>query len=108
MIYYSLNKLDMAVYYYRKAEQIRVRLSNIITPVDLAVTYKGLCDSFDKMADQANKTRQKLIFYKIALVNLNKGLNIRKEEIKKGNQRLNIDEILKTKQNLEDKIEYLH
>lgn len=56
------------------------------------------------MAEQTNKERQKFIFYKIALINLNKGLNIRKKEIENGNQRLNIDEILKTREDLENKI----
>ena len=79
----------------------------MVNSTDLAITYKGLCDCYNKMADQINKTSQKLIFYKIALINLNKGLDIRKREIINGNQRLNIDDILKTKQDLEYKIETL-
>lgn len=107
VIYYSLNKYDLAIYYYRKSEYIRTKLSDMVNSTDLAITYKGLCDCYNKMADQINKTSQKLIFYKIALINLNKGLDIRKREIINGNQRLNIDDILKTKQDLEYKIETL-
>lgn len=42
VIYYSLKKYNSAVLYYRKAEQIRIQLSDGINPGDLAVTYKGL------------------------------------------------------------------
>lgn len=107
IIYYSSNEFDMAVYYYRKAERIRIQLSDDIYMGDLAVTYKGLCDSYIGMAEQTDRKRRKLIFLKIALINLDKGLDIRKKEIKNGNQRLGIDEILKTRQYLENEIRLL-
>ena len=57
VIYYSLNKYETAIYYYRKAEQIRIQLSDTIYPGDLAVTYKGLCDTYIKMTKQTDNSR---------------------------------------------------
>lgn len=107
VIYYSLNNSEMAIYYYRKAERIRIKLITSISLSDLSVTYKGLCDSYIQLAGQTNKLSQELIFCKIALINLSKGLKIREEEIKKGNQKLNVDKMLETRQNLENRIKSL-
>lgn len=56
----------------------RLRVHDIF-PIDLAVTYKGLCDSYYKMVEQAVKKKQKLIFLKMALINLDKGLEMRQK-----------------------------
>ncbi|MCH5343395.1 MAG: hypothetical protein J1E64_05090 [Acetatifactor sp.] len=107
VICYSLKKTEMAIYYYRKAERIRTQLITVIFPDDLSVTYLGLCDSYIQMAEQTNKLSMQLLLYKIALINLNKGLKIRVEEIQKGNQKLDINKMLETQQTLQDKIESL-
>lgn len=104
VIYYSLKYYEMAVFYYRKAEQIRLNLCDKISLGDLSVTYKGLCDSYVSMAMTANNRIHKFICYKLALINLNKGIEIRKREIQKGNQKLEITEMLKVQQELENKI----
>lgn len=93
VIYYSLKEYETAVYYYRKAETIRIRLADKISPGDMSVTYKGLCDSFYSMAYECKNIRQKILCYKFALVNLNDAIAIREEEIKKGNQKWEVRQL---------------
>ena len=102
VICYSLEYYDVAIYYYRKAERIRTKLSDTIFPGDLSITYKGLCDSYVQLMEQERKPIRKLVFCKIALDNLNKGLKIRENEIRNGNQKLSVEKMQETKRRLEE------
>ncbi len=93
VISYSLKEYETAVSYYRKAETIRIKLADKISPGDMSVTYKGLCDSFYKMACECKNSRQKILRYKLALTYLNNAIKIREEEIKKGNQKWEVRQL---------------
>ena len=93
VISYSLKEYETAVSYYRKAETIRIRLDDKISPGDMSVTYKGLCDSFYSMACECKDVRSKILRYKYALTYLNDAIAIREEEIKKGNQKWEVRQL---------------
>ena len=87
-------------YYYRKAERIRLELRNKVAAGDLSVTYKGLCDCYMEMATKKNKERERRICNKIALICIEKCIEIRKKEIKNGNMKLNINQLYQIKKRI--------
>lgn len=100
VIYYSLYRYESAIYYYRKAERIRLELRNKVAAGDLSVTYKGLCDCYMEMATKKNKERERRICNKIALICIEKCIEIRKKEIKNGNMKLNINQLYQIKKRI--------
>ena len=103
-IYHSMKKYDEAIYYYRKAETIRVKIITDIFPGDLSVTYKGICDCYIDLSINIESETKKIIYYKIALVNLNKCIKIRKKEIEKGNQKWDVNNLFSLQQELKENI----
>lgn len=98
VIYYSTNDYETAIYYYRKCERIRLQLKNKISLGDLSVTYKGLGECYIAMATEKAEHRNMHVCYKIALLCIENGIKIRKEEIYNGNLKLNIEQLYQMKQ----------
>lgn len=90
----SQGDYEQAIYYYRKAEKIRLQLPNG-SAGDLSVTYLGLCNSYMDRAAAFNKNIYKLHNYKMALLYLEKGKDLRLNEIRGGNQKLSVEEMEK-------------
>ena len=107
VIKYSLGNYESAIRYYRKAENIRIALYEEVSHNDLSITYKGICDSYEKMAGCSDNDVTKLRCYKIALISLKKAISIRIEKIRNGNQKLQIDHLEKKKIELEKHTEEL-
>lgn len=102
----SLKNYEMAVFYYKKAETIRINLQDAYI-VDLAVTYFGLGQNYIDMANTESKMRRRFIQFKLAVFYLEKSKEIRISQIRKGNQKLKVENVIKSLEEVEKKIKEL-
>lgn len=100
-IYQDLKLYDEAIYYYRKSENIRLKIIDKIYPVDLSITYKGLYECFYKLSMDVDRIINKIVYCKIASENLRKCISIRKVEIEKGNQKTEVNDLFSLQKDLE-------
>lgn len=102
----SLGEYQVAVFYYKKAAEIRNCLKDVSLG-DLSVTCFGLSNTFFNMAANSEKRIYCLHYLKMSSYYLDKARKIRVSEIRKGNQKWGLDKLNEQEQRIHNMLLYL-
>lgn len=89
----SLKNFEEAECYFKKSESIRLQLQDKIAAGDLSVTYLGMGKNYRNMAENCTDFEKKRNVLQLALDCLEKCRKIRVEEIRKGNMKLQLENV---------------
>lgn len=89
----SLQKFEEAECYFKKSESIRLQLQEKVAAGDLSVTYLGMGKNYRDMAEKCTDMEKKKNILQLALDCLENCRIIRVQEIRKGNQKLRLENV---------------
>ena len=89
----SLKKFEEAEYYFKKSESIRLKLQDKVAAGDLSVTYFGMGKNYKNMAENCTDFERKRNILQLALDCLEKCRKIRMEELRRGNMKLQLENV---------------
>lgn len=98
----SLKNFEEAECYFRKSESIRLQLQDKIAAGDLSVTYFGMGRNYKNMAENCTDFEKKKSVLYLALNCLEKCRKIRVQEIREGNTKLTLENVIMLQEEIKE------
>lgn len=89
-----MQNFEEAECYFKKSESIRLQMKDKVAAGDLSVTYLGMGKNYRDMAEKCTDREKKRKVLQLALDYLERCKTIRVQEIRKGNQRLQLENVI--------------